>query len=93
MVATGADGLELDYKTDTELAHRVLKDRVTFFGNLDPSGVLAHGTPRIVTQKTQELLEIFADTPRFVLNAGCAIPAQTPPENLRAMVETARAFG
>lgn len=90
MVATGADALELDYKTDARRAHDVLLGRTTFVGNLDPSGVLALGTPALVEQKTRELLAIFADTPRFILNAGCAIPANTPPENLRAMIRAAR---
>ncbi len=93
MVSTGADGLELDQKTDTREAQQVLAGRCTFFGNLDPSGVLARGTPRVVSQKTSELLEVFAATPRFVLNAGCAIPPETPPANIRAMVDTARSFG
>jgi len=62
----------------------------TFIGNLDPSGVLALGTPALVEAKTRELLAVFADTPHFVLNAGCAIPATTPGENLRAMIRAAR---
>jgi len=86
MLATGADALELDYKTDARLAHDRLKDRAAFIGNLDPSGVLALGTPDLVLAKTRELLALFADTPRFILNAGCAIPATTPGENLRAMI-------
>ncbi len=90
MIATGADALELDYKTDARRAHDVLASRATFVGNLDPSGVLALGTPSLVEQKTRELMDIFADTPRFILNAGCAIPATTPPENLRAMIRAAR---
>ena len=45
MLATGADALELDYKTDARLAHDRMKDRAVFIGNLDPSGVLALGTP------------------------------------------------
>lgn len=90
MVATGADALELDYKTDARLAHDRLKDRATFIGNLDPSGVLALGTPELVEEKTRELLAVFADTPRFVLNAGCAIPPTTPAANLRAMIRAAR---
>jgi uroporphyrinogen-III decarboxylase len=53
---------------------------------------LALGTPALVEQKTRELLEIFAGEPRFILNAGCAIPAETPPQNLRAMIRTARMF-
>lgn len=81
----GADALEIDYKTDLQLAHDVFKGKITFVGNLDPSGVLARGTPELVKLKTEELLNVFADSPRFVLNSGCALPADTPAENIRAM--------
>jgi uroporphyrinogen decarboxylase len=91
MVATGADALDLDYKTDARLARDRMRDRATFVGNLDPSGVLALGTPAEVEAKTREILDTFADSPRFVLNAGCAIPPSTPSENLRAMIRAARA--
>ena len=90
MVSSGADALELDHKTDVRRAHDVLAGRSTFVGNIDPSGVLALGTPALVEQKTRELMEVFADTPRFILNAGCAIPSTTPPDNLRAMIKVAR---
>jgi uroporphyrinogen decarboxylase len=90
MVATGADGLELDYKTNVQLAHDTMLGRMTFIGNLDPSGVLATGAPAEVEQKTVELKRVFADTPRFILNAGCAIPANTPSGNIRTLIRTAR---
>jgi len=35
-----------------------------------------------------ELVGRFAGTPRFILNAGCAIPAGTP-GNLKAMIRAA----
>jgi uroporphyrinogen decarboxylase len=92
MLATGSDGLELDYRTDAALAQQKMKDRAVFIGNIDPSGVLALGSVQLVEQKTRELLHLFADTPRFVLNAGCAIPSMTPPENLKAMIRVARNF-
>ena len=92
MIATGADGLEIDYKTDPGRAHDTMKDRTLFVGNIDPSGVLALGTPGLVEEKTLDLLRIFADTPRFILNAGCAIPPATPSENIRTMIRTARNF-
>ncbi len=85
MTEIGADALEIDYKTNVQAAHDTFKDKVTFVGNLDPSEVLARGTPEIVTRKTGELLNVFADTPRFILNSGCALPADTPAENIRAM--------
>jgi uroporphyrinogen decarboxylase len=90
MVETGADALELDYKTDVALAREVLRGRATFVGNLDPSGVLARMNPREIERETRRLLEVFHDSPRFILNAGCAIPSGTPPENLRAMLQAAR---
>ena len=92
MLETGADALELDYKTDARRAHDMMKDRAVFIGNVDPSAVLALGTPQLVAEKTSELLAIFADTPRFILNAGCAIPPTTPPENLHAMIRTRRLY-
>ena len=91
MLATGADALELDYKTDVCAARDAMRGRAAFIGNIDPSSVLALGTPALVEARTRELLEIFADVPGFVLNAGCAIPAETPPANLRAMIAAARA--
>lgn len=92
MLMTGSDAFEIDYKTDTRFAFEVLKDKATFIGNVDPSGVLALGTPSLVREKTIELLNIFSGTNRFILNSGCALPSNTPEENLRVFVETARNF-
>ena len=92
MISVGADVLELDYLTNTLVAENKMRDRVAFAGNIDPSGVLALGTPALVAEKTEELLRIFQDNPRFILNAGCAIPPTTPAENLETMIRVARDF-
>jgi uroporphyrinogen decarboxylase len=89
LVQTGADAIELDFKTDSQSVHNTLKDRATLIGNIDPTGVMAQGTPELIETKCRELMDIFSDTPRLILNAGCALPATTPPENLRAMIRTA----
>jgi uroporphyrinogen decarboxylase len=93
MISTDADGLELDYKTDPYLVRDTLAGKAVFLGNLDPSGVLARGTPGDVRTVTRELLRIFAGHPGFILNAGCAIPPTTPRENLATMIQTARTYG
>lgn len=90
MMEIGADALEIDFKTNLQLAHDILKDKVTFVGNIDPSGVLARGTPEVVVRRTEELLNTFADSPRFVLNSGCALPPDTPSENVHAMLACIR---
>ena len=93
MLKTGADAFELDYKTDVQKVFDIYHDKATLIGNIDPSGVLALGTVDMVRQKTRELLETYKTSNRFILNAGCAIPPNTPAGNLKAMIEEAREYG
>lgn len=92
MIESGADGLELDYKTDLHAAFERMHNRVCFIGNVDPSGVLALSAPEQVRQVTLDLLTVFSKTNRFILNAGCALPPDTPEENLKTFIQTARDF-
>jgi len=92
MVQSGSDAFELDYKTDAQKALELFGNKACFIGNIDPSGVLALGSPELVERKTNELLGIFANNSRFILNAGCALPSMTPEINLRRMINTARSY-
>lgn len=92
MMESGADGLELDYATDVHKAFELMKDKTSLFGNVDPSGILALGTPEEVRSATKELLDVFSHTNRFVLNSGCALPPSTPEANIRAFIQTARDY-
>lgn len=91
MAATGADAVELDSLTDAARARDSLGGRATFIGNLDPTSVLVLGTPAEVEARTRDLMRLFAAGRRFVLNAGCAIAPNTPPDNIHAMIRAARA--
>lgn len=90
IVTTQTDMVELDYLTDIHQAYAVCNDRTCFVGNIDPSGVLTLGTPDDVRRKTEELLSVYSASPRFILNAGCAIPRTAPRQNVLAMIEVAR---
>jgi uroporphyrinogen decarboxylase len=90
MIATGADALELDYKTDIRRIAEVFRDKVTLIGNIDPSGVIAMGSAEEVRRKTKDLIKIMGGSNRFILNAGCAIPPGTPSENIWALIEESR---
>ncbi len=92
MLTTGADALELDYKTNIEKVLKTFGTKTVLIGNIDPGGVLALGSVDDVRKKTEELLELYARKGRLILNAGCAIPQTTPSENLEAMIQTARNF-
>jgi len=86
-------GFELDYKTDAVRAKCTVGARHVLFGNIDPSGVLACGSSQEVREATRQLISAWKPGGRFVLNAGCAIPPTTPPENIRALIATAHAEG
>lgn len=86
-------GFELDYKTDAVKAKTAVGRHHVLFGNIDPSGVLARGTEEEVRRKTREIVSLWKPGGQFILNAGCAIPAITPPENVFALMETARQEG
>ena len=92
MVKTGADALELDYLTDIQKIYKHCHSSTLMIGNLDPSAVIKFGTPELVKQLTLELLEIYRDSPRLMINAGCAIPPDTPSENIRTMIETTHRY-
>ena len=86
-------GFELDYKTDAAKAKQTVGQRHVLFGNIDPSGVLARGTVEQVREATRQLISVWKPGGRFILNAGCAIPPTTPPENIHALVAAAKEYG
>jgi uroporphyrinogen decarboxylase len=84
---TGADVVGLDWTVDMAEARAELGDRPVQ-GNLDPS--LLFGSPDAVRQRTREVIE--AAGPRgHILNLGHGVHRNTPVENVRAFVETAKA--
>ncbi len=92
MLDTGADAFDLDYKTDIVKIRDAFGDSAALIGTIDPSEVLALGTPETVRHKTLELLTTYDRSHRFILNSGCAIPPTTPSENIRAMIDAARTY-
>jgi MtaA/CmuA family methyltransferase len=86
-------GFELDYKTDAVRAKATVGKGHVLLGNVDPSGILARGSPDMVRDATRKLIECWKPGGRFILNAGCAIPSTTPSENLHAFIRAAREYG
>ena len=93
MVSSGAQILELDQKADKAKAKAAAQGKTVLLGPIDPSGVLAHGTPELVMEKAREAIEIMAPGGGFILASGCALPATTPDENIDALIEAAKKYG
>lgn len=86
LAATGADAYEVDSKIDLRVAKRRIGDRLCLIGNLNPTGVLLHGTAEQVRREAEKCISEGADGGGFILGTGCFVAWDTPLENLQAMV-------
>jgi uroporphyrinogen decarboxylase len=87
MVASGADVISIDWRISIAEARRRAGDRVAIQGNLDPCVLL--GGPERVATKAKEILD-QAGPVGHILNLGHGILPQTPVENARTFIETAK---
>ena len=92
MVKTGAAIIEVDQKADQKICKAAAAGKATLLGPIDPSEVMALGTPELVMEKCKEALENLSPGGGFILGPGCALPPDTPYENINAMIETANRF-
>ncbi len=93
MASTGAAILEIDQKADMRTCKEAARGRAVLLGPVDPSAVLANGTPEQVTEKAREAITILGEGGGLILGPGCAMPATTPDENIDALIEAARTYG
>jgi len=92
MCRTGVQGLSLDSMVDLPAVAPRIPTEIAIIGNVDPVGALLRGTPEMVREATTSLMEKMAGYSNFILSTGCDLPADTPLENIVAMVEAAKAF-
>ena len=89
---TGVDILEIDHKMDLGMCKERIGHRICLIGNLDPAGTILRGTPEEVRRQSRRCLERAAHGGGFILGTGCFVPADSPLENLRSMVEASKAI-
>jgi len=92
MISTGAQILELDYKTDKAVAKQALQGNTAFLGPVNPE-LLWEGTVAEVQDASLEAIEVLAPGGGFILGPGCALGHTTPPDNIHALIETAWKHG
>ena len=92
MVDTGAAILEIDQKADLVKSKAAAAGKTTILGPVDPSEIMASGTPEQVAEKCREAIDLLAPGGGFILGPGCALPATTPDDNIFAMIETTKTY-
>lgn len=92
---TVIDPLEIPPMGDCDLAElkRLYGSKLTLKGNLHTTTTMLRGTPAEVIAASRQAIDAAAAGGRFILSTGDQCGRDTPPENLRAMVETARCYG
>jgi uroporphyrinogen decarboxylase len=90
-IATGAQVLEIDHKTDAKRLNEAAAGRTCLLGNID-TNVLALGKPEEVDAACRELIESCGAGGGLILGPGCALAPMTPAENIHALVESAKKY-
>jgi uroporphyrinogen decarboxylase len=91
-IATGAQVIEVDHKTDPQTIKDAARGRSCLLGNID-TGLLAMGTPEEVDYVCKSLIEVWKPDSGFILGPGCAMGSTTPADNMHALVESAKRYG
>jgi len=92
---TVIDPLEIPPMGDCNLAElkRLYGKRLTLKGNLHTTEVMLKGTVDDVIRASKKAIDDAAEGGRFILSTGDQCGRDTPDENLRAMIDTARTYG
>lgn len=91
---TGIGAFSLDNVESLEEAKIVLGGNMGIQGNVPPVDVMKLGTPHDVLRAARECIRQGGDSPNgFTLTSGCQMPANTPEENMQALMDAARIFG
>jgi uroporphyrinogen decarboxylase len=92
-VDTGAIFLQVDYKIDHDVCKRAALGKTTLIGTVDPSGVMALGTPDDVVRAARHDIVHMSAGGGFILSPGCTLPYTTPNENVVALIAAAEKYG
>jgi hypothetical protein len=84
--------LQLDGRTDIFRAKDVIGDHCCLFGDV-PSTMLAFGSKEEVTGYCKKLIDVVGKNGGFILAAGCEIPPNARPENVKALIDAAARYG
>jgi len=85
-VEAGFDAYHFEWQVDAKMAVQVVNHEMSMIGNIANKGVLFGGTPEEVYRQARYSINAGVD----ILAPECAVPLQTPIQNLKAIVEAAK---
>ena len=92
IVSTGVDGVSMDERSSLKKMFQISRGKAVVIGNIAPL-LFADGTKEDIETAVRECMQIAAGESGYILASGCAIPPQTPLENLQYFMEAADKYG
>jgi uroporphyrinogen decarboxylase len=89
LIATGANGIGVDWQTSLAEAREIIPAHIALQGNLSPV-LLVEATPDVVATEAKKVLEIMRGRPGHIFNLGHGLTPAAKLENIAALVETVR---
>lgn len=91
IVATGCDGVGVDWTTRIAHAKSIATDRCTIQGNLDPAQLYSDYAS--IRQAVKNTLEGYGQGSRHVFNLGHGVYPDIDPDHVKCLVEAVREYG
>lgn len=86
IVASGADGVGLDWTIDIAEAKRRAEGAVALQGNMDPT--MLYASPAAIRKEVGQILASYGSGPGHVFNLGHGITPQVNPDHVSAFVDS-----
>jgi hypothetical protein len=83
--------VDFDGSTDIFKAKDVLRGHMCIMGDV-PAGLLALAGRDEVVEYCKKLIDVVGKDGGFILSSGCSIPLNAKPENVQAMIDTAKTY-
>ena len=92
VTTAGGSALTVGTSGDAISAKQALVRKICLMGSFDPVSILRDASSVVIAQKTKELIDEAGRLGGFMIYSGGTVAVDTPEENVRTLVDTAREY-